>query len=499
MQQFHREYEVEFAQGPLGLSLQPQFIPNDDSPVSAFPLVVVLRCLPQQQAEQSGKISPGDLLTQINHRPVGSFQDYSLLIAHLRETQLESTYTVLSFSSSQRLSPVERKHERALARTTALENALVRRPEVQMDEVREFAKSGIVGERHRALVWKLLLGVLPKDPARWPQVDADNASAYRQYCDEMFHADKYEDLNHRSHEETYQDALEQGFEPVTDVLNEDILKDVSRTHPNYHFFTQDSTLRMMHRILYIYGRLNMGVGYVQGMNEILAPIVYVFAAQRESNADTCECDAFFCFASLMSDVRDLFIRHLDGETSGLHGTLHRFDLLLCRIDPQVGEHLQQVGVLTQFFAVRPLTTLLTREFELPEVFRLWDAVLGRRRQRFHFVMCCLAAVITTKRNVLLEGDFATCLKALQAPCVVPAHAIVREAERIFALDAALPPGAGAGAGAGGGGARRDSQPRVDEMALDMFRHMSRVARTVVEDAKVAIQELKAASNNNNGD
>jgi multisubunit Na+/H+ antiporter MnhB subunit len=31
------------------------------------------------------------------------------------------------------------------------------------------------------------------------------------------------------------------------------------------------------RILFIYAKLNPGIGYVQGMNEVLAPIYYVMA------------------------------------------------------------------------------------------------------------------------------------------------------------------------------------------------------------------------------
>ena len=34
---------------------------------------------------------------------------------------------------------------------------------------------------------------------------------------------------------------------------------------------------VMARILFIYAKLNPGVKYVQGMNEILAPIYYIFA------------------------------------------------------------------------------------------------------------------------------------------------------------------------------------------------------------------------------
>lgn len=35
------------------------------------------------------------------------------------------------------------------------------------------------------------------------------------------------------------------------------------------------------RILYIYAKCNKGIDYVQGMNEILAPIYYVFASDSD--------------------------------------------------------------------------------------------------------------------------------------------------------------------------------------------------------------------------
>lgn len=35
---------------------------------------------------------------------------------------------------------------------------------------------------------------------------------------------------------------------------------------------------VVQRILFIYAKLNPGLGYVQGMNEIIGPIYYVFAS-----------------------------------------------------------------------------------------------------------------------------------------------------------------------------------------------------------------------------
>ena len=48
------------------------------------------------------------------------------------------------------------------------------------------------------------------------------------------------------------------------------------------------------RILFIYARLNPGIGYVQGMNEVLAPIYYCMAQDEHPVfTDYIEADSFF--------------------------------------------------------------------------------------------------------------------------------------------------------------------------------------------------------------
>ena len=49
---------------------------------------------------------------------------------------------------------------------------------------------------------------------------------------------------------------------------------------------------IMARILYIFGKLNQSVEYVQGMNELLAPILYAFAQAEDPSVIihwVCEC------------------------------------------------------------------------------------------------------------------------------------------------------------------------------------------------------------------
>lgn len=70
-------------------------------------------------------------------------------------------------------------------------------------------------------------------------------------------------------------------------------------------------LQDMKRALFVYAKLNPGIKYVQGMNEIYAPIYHQFATDTDSvAAQHAEADAFFCFVELISEFRDHFCQHL---------------------------------------------------------------------------------------------------------------------------------------------------------------------------------------------
>ena len=103
-------------------------------------------------------------------------------------------------------------------------------------------------------------------------------------------------------------------------MREIIWKDTDRTYIDIPFFSQHNK-QVLARMLYVFGTLNAGVRYIQGMNELLAPILYVFAeAEGELDQEVSlevEADAFFAFTNLMAETRDLFIRDCDSSTNGL--------------------------------------------------------------------------------------------------------------------------------------------------------------------------------------
>jgi hypothetical protein len=101
-------------------------------------------------------------------------------------------------------------------------------------------------------------------------------------------------------------------------------------------------------MLFIYAKLNPGLRYIQGMNELLAPIYYMFRSDPDrSSAQFAEADAFFCFVSLLSEFQDHFCQQLDNSSSGIKATIRRLMELLAQLDYPLWSHLEaknKVGV-----------------------------------------------------------------------------------------------------------------------------------------------------------
>ena len=55
-----------------------------------------------------------------------------------------------------------------------------------------------------------------------------------------------------------------------------------------------------------------------------------------------------------------------------HGT----QALLGRKDPELGSTLTKLRVSPTFYGFRWITLLMTQEFDLPDVMRLWDSLLA---------------------------------------------------------------------------------------------------------------------------
>jgi len=229
--------------------------------------------------------------------------------------------------------------------------------------------------------------------------------------------------------ESRKDDLFDEFCKDAKLLSE-IRKDVVRTNPHLRFYLETRNRlgirrhAALERILFVWAKLN-GNLYVQGMNEIVGTIYYVLAMDPTVSsgnnkqhfwADHAEADTYFLFNALLNkmEVRDVFVASLDHDSiSGLHARIKNIEMLLKEHDPEIYNHLKvSLGMDSSFYAIRWLTTLLSREFRLPDTIRLWDSMLASTHKE-NFLRYVCASMVMAVRDRLLRGDFGTCLKLLQ--------------------------------------------------------------------------------------
>jgi len=136
---------------------------------------------------------------------------------------------------------------------------------------------------------------------------------------------------------------------------EQIDRDVKRTHPDLPFFSAKSNQESLRRILIIFSKLNPSIRYVQGMNEVLAPLFYVFKNDPDpSSSASAEADTYFCFVELLSGFRDNYCKHLDNSSVGIRSTLSKLSQLLKRHDEELWRHMEvttKVGDFSTRFLV----------------------------------------------------------------------------------------------------------------------------------------------------
>ena len=184
---------------------------------------------------------------------------------------------------------------------------------------------------------------------------------------------------------------------------------------------------VVERILFIYAKINKGISYVQGMNEIIGPIYYVFGNDTEPEwRKHAEADTFFCFTNLMSEIGDNFCKSMDNTEYGIQAMMTKLMSTLKRGDPELHEQLIGKDIDPHYFSFRWITLLLSQEFFLPDLIELWDYLFSdSERFQFLYYMCC--GMLVLQRKAILEADFATTIKILQNYPDTPVPRIVHVA------------------------------------------------------------------------
>lgn len=296
--------------------------------------------------------------------------------------------------------------ERIKKKINDILSALIGKQKIDFETLKSLTFQGIPDEfpAVRSLIWKLMMNYLPNNIFEWNKYLIDKHLEY-----ENIKLDHIENLE-----------IDNKNRDSKDNVLDEVIKDVKRTRTHMHFFLapskknpNETNADVLTRILYIFSKIHVDVSYVQGMNEILAPIFYCFSNDPNTFfSNNIECDVFYCFENFMLNVKEIFLIEKDQSKEGVHFKIHIINKLLEVYDNQLYLHLQKQQIELHFFVFRWFTLFFTQEFTMPDILRLWDSIIIQK-DKFEFMSYLCLAIITNNRTLLLKKDFSNIMLVMQ--------------------------------------------------------------------------------------
>ncbi|XP_030646506.1 TBC1 domain family member 15 [Chanos chanos] len=231
----------------------------------------------------------------------------------------------------------------------------------------------------RKEAWKFLLGYFP-----WDSTHDERKNLQKRKTDEYFRmklqwksvSEEQERRNSRLRD--YKSLIE---------------KDVNRTDRNNKFYEglDNPGLILLHDILMTYCMYDFDLGYVQGMSDLLSPILYVMEN---------EVDAFWCFVSFMEQMHENF----EEQMQGMKTQLIQLSTLLRLLDLAFWNYLEAQDSGYLYFCFRWLLIRFKREVHFQDVLRLWEVMwTGLPCQNFHLLVCC--AILDSEKQKIMERNY----------------------------------------------------------------------------------------------
>lgn len=312
------------------------------------------------------------------------------------------------------------------------------------EKLTELSENGLPDDlpEMRSLIWKINFEYLPLDPQKWGAFLISKRASYKNYRTFVFEKlEKELELLEGYDKMSIEDKKEMDKKTHKIVL-EEICKDINRTHTEMNFFVKpidkkntftqkelmelvetkrNCTLKninntykinivlthadVLSRILFIYSKFEPEVSYVQGMNELLAPIYYCFSFDRMNESepiDDIEADSFWCFFNLMSTYRELFDKNEDHTEHGLQAKATRLKLMLKVVDNNLYEYLDKLGFEYTIITMRWISLMFSQDFQMVDILRIWDFLLccdNKYENCYYFSL----SIILMKKNIIMKS------------------------------------------------------------------------------------------------
>eukprot|EP01061_Rhynchopus_euleeides_P023461 TRINITY_DN38176_c0_g1_i1.p2 TRINITY_DN38176_c0_g1~~TRINITY_DN38176_c0_g1_i1.p2 ORF type:complete len:433 (+),score=117.20 TRINITY_DN38176_c0_g1_i1:26-1324(+) len=276
--------------------------------------------------------------------------------------------------------------------------------------------------KHRAECWKLLTGYLPTSKERRAQ---DLQRKRQEY-----------------HDNVAQRLACEGGSPTASNTSAEfeahlkvIRKDVPRTAPSLPFFQHPLIQGCYERVLSVWALRHPTPGYVQGMNDLVTPFLFVFLSNTIDRGhmvstveeiaeegiailqkcpealENTEADVYWCLNRMLDSIQDNYTDH----QPGIQTKMLKLERLLTQVVPDLAAHFQEQEVSALQYAFRYINCLFVREFPLPMLVRLWDTFLSEGDDFPDLQVYMCLALLESWSPTLVRLEFTELIGFLQSP------------------------------------------------------------------------------------
>jgi hypothetical protein len=345
------------------------------------------------------------------------------------------------------------------------------------DNFRRFSLNGELDKYHvRGMAWKIFMEVLPEtEPLdQWVESLDHLRKEYKKKAKNILKPQKFSgdplggmvaQNSNESWDTYYQDK------DVKKLIN----LDLDRTFQELSLFHDSNVKKNLANILFIWNKENMDVGYQQGMNDLLAvtflalyPCYFKNNSKKKkdellaiasdqlsaiNNAeylydffhdeDELQSDLYYCFSKLMKrGIKELFETNITSQEKK-EMSFKKYELFsnqwvhdpsddiqnplnirctmiikekLKAIDLELFQHFQRIGLNCGIFLQRWLKCMFDREFDLKDIFTIWDAIFATPDSKtgygLIFIDYISISMILRIRKQLLQSEQNECFTTL---------------------------------------------------------------------------------------
>ena len=248
----------------------------------------------------------------------------------------------------------------------------------------------------RPLIWKSFLGYFPpNDLSQWKNIAINNYLKYRQI--------KKKYLQYPSN--------------ITSDIDKKIIiqleKDLPRTRANIPFFqnktnstknVEETNYDVIKRMLFYFAKEHP-ISYIQGMNEIMALIYYIFA--NDDNPffkKFVESDTYHSFSILVKEIQPIFLL-TDVSYSQLFITkqINQINEILEKTEPDILYFFREIDFSIDSFVMRWIMVLFAQEFKIDVAVNFWDRMFTQNN-KIKFICFISVAIFKINKDKIIGKE-----------------------------------------------------------------------------------------------